>query len=139
MAQASSLCTAPARCRCHQELFRPDPMLPTIRFFFIMLIFTLLAGFFIVPTRDLPDNAVVRLDDQTQTYFPPGCADREKKDYRPATTAEARKLNYAPDKKCGDAKGFKQDTRSLSGNLMARLGMLPPLPSRWNADGSWNW
>ena len=27
-------------------------MLPTIRFFVIMLIFTLLAGFFIVPTRD---------------------------------------------------------------------------------------
>ena len=114
-------------------------MLPTIRFFFIMLIFTLLAGFFIVPTRDMPDNAVVLLDDQTRTYFSPACADREKKDYRPATAAEARKLNYAPDKKCADAKGFKQDTRSLSGNFMTRLGMLPPLPSRWNADGTWNW
>ena len=114
-------------------------MLPTIRFFFMMLIFTLLAGFFITPTRDMPDNAVVLLDDQTQTYFSPACASQEKRTYRPATAAEARKLNYAPDKKCGDAKGFKQDTRSLSGNLMGRLGMLPPLPSRWNPDGTWNW
>ena len=104
-----------------------------------MLIFTLLAGFFIVPTRDLPDNAVVLLDEQTQTYFSPACAKREKREYRQATAAEARKLNYTADKKCQDAKGFSQDGRSLSGNLMARLGMLPPLPSRWNPDGTWNW
>ena len=114
-------------------------MLPTIRFFVIMLIFTLLAGFFIVPTRDMPDNAVVLLDDQTHTYLSPGCANQEKREYRLATAAEARKLNYEPDKKCQDAEGFSQDSRSLSGNLMARLGMLPPLPSRWNPDGTWNW
>ena len=35
--------------------------------------------------------------------------------------------------------GFSQDGRSLSGKLMERLGMLPPLPSRWNPDGTWNW
>ena len=114
-------------------------MLPTIRFAVIMLLFTLLAGFFIVPTRTMPDNAIVLLDDQTQTYLSPGCAKQEKREYRPATAAEARKLNYAPDKECRDAAGFSQDNRSLSGNLMARLGMLPPLPSRWNADGTWNW
>jgi hypothetical protein len=114
-------------------------MLPTIRFTVIMLLCTLLAGFFIVPTRDMPDNAVVLLDDQTRTYLSPNCAKLEKKEYRPATAAEARKLNYAPDKKCQDAGGFTQDKRSLSGNLMARLGMLPPWPSRWNQDGTWNW
>ena len=114
-------------------------MLPTIRFFVIMLIFTLLAGFFIVPTREMPDNAIVRLDDQNHTYLSPQCADREKRDYRLSTAAEARKLNYAPDKKCRDTGGFSQKNRSLTGNLMARLGMLPPLPSRWNPDGTWNW
>jgi hypothetical protein len=114
-------------------------MLPTIRFAVIMLLCTLLAGFFIVPTRDMPDNAVVLLDDQTRTYVSPGCANQGKREYRQATAAEARKLHYAPDKKCQDAGGFSQDNRSLSGNLMARMGMLPPLPSRWNPDGSWNW
>ena len=114
-------------------------MLPTIRFAVIMLLFTLLAGFFIVPTRDMPDNAIVLLDDQNHTYLSPRCANQEKKEFREARAAEARKLNYEPDKKCRDAKGFSQDTRSLTGNLLARLGMLPPLPSRWNPDGTWNW
>ena len=114
-------------------------MLPTIRFAVIMLLCTLLAGFFIVPTRDMPDNAVVLLDDQTKTYVSPTCARQEKREYRPATAAEARKLRYKPDKKCQDTGGFRQDTRSLSGNFMARLGMLPPLRSRWNPDGTWNW
>jgi hypothetical protein len=114
-------------------------MLPTIRFAVIMLIFTLLAGFFIVPTRTMPDNAMVLLDDQNHTYLSPKCAQPEKQAYRLATAAEARKVNYAPDKRCLEAGGFRQDTRSLTGNLMARLGMLPPLPSRWNPDGTWNW
>jgi hypothetical protein len=114
-------------------------MLPTIRFTVIMLIFTFLAGFFIVPTRDMPDNAVVLLDDQTRTYVSPGCAKQEKGEYRQATAAEARTLNYAPDKKCREAGGFSQNSRSLTGNLMARLGMLPPLANRWNPDGTWNW
>jgi hypothetical protein len=114
-------------------------MLPTIRFFVIMLLFTLLAGFFIVPTRTMPDNALVLLDDQNHTYVSPGCAKQEKQEYRVATAAEARKLNYEPDKNCRDSGGFSQDSRSLTGNFLARLGMLPPLPSRWNPDGTWNW
>jgi hypothetical protein len=114
-------------------------MLPTIKFFLIMLGFTLLAGLFIVPTRTMPDNALVLLDDQNHTYLSPICANREKKDYRLARAAEARKLNYAPDKKCQDQGGFSQDSRSITGNLLVRLGLLPPLPSRWNPDGTWNW
>ncbi|MGO8762972.1 MAG: hypothetical protein ACLP2P_11955 [Desulfobaccales bacterium] len=114
-------------------------MLPTIRFFVIILIFTLLAGFFIVPTRTMPDNAVVLLDDQDHTYTSPGCAKPEKQKYRLATAAEARKLNYEPDKNCRAQGGFNQDGRSVTGNFLARLGLLPPLPSRWNPDGTWNW
>jgi len=114
-------------------------MLPTIRFFVIILIFTMLAGFFIVPSRTMPDNAIVMLDDQNHTYLSPKCAQPEKQEYRAATAAEARKLNYEPDKKCRDAGGFGQDTRSITGNFLVRLGLLPPLPSRWNPDGTWNW
>ena len=114
-------------------------MLPTIRFFFIMLLFTMLAGFCLTPIRNMPDNAIVLLDDQNHTYLSPQCANQEKKEYRLARAAEARKLNYKPDKKCRDAGGFSQDNRSITGNYLVRLGMLPPLPSRWNADGTWNW
>jgi hypothetical protein len=104
-----------------------------------MLIFTLLAGFFIVPTRTMPDNAIVLLDDQNHTYLSPSCASREKQDYRVARAAEARKFNFEPDKGCREKGGFSQYNRSLTGNFLARLALLPPLPSRWNADGTWNW
>jgi hypothetical protein len=114
-------------------------MLPTIRFFVILLFFTLLAGFFIVPVHNMPDYAIVLLDDQTHTYFSPRCADQAKPDYRPARAAEARQLNYQPGKECLAKRGFSQNTRSITGNLLVRLGMLPPLPSRWNPDGTWNW
>ncbi len=114
-------------------------MANTIRFVVIMLIFTFMAGFYIVPTRPMPDNALVYLDDQNQTYLSPGCAPKEKRSLRSATAAEARRLKYQPAKECGGAASFRQDVRSLSGNLLVRLGMLPPLPSRWNPDGSWNW
>ena len=79
------------------------------------------------------------LDDQNKTYFSPVCAKQEKKPLRQATAAEARQLKYEPDKKCQDGSGFSQDDRSLAGGLLVRLGMLPPLPSRWNNDGTWNW
>jgi hypothetical protein len=114
-------------------------MLPTIRFFVIILFFTLLAGFFIVPTRTMPDHAIVLLDDQNHIYLSPRCAQPEKREYRVARAAEARKLKYEPDKLCRDAGGFSQDNRSLTGNFLVRLGLLPPLRSRWNADGTWNW
>ena len=114
-------------------------MLPTIRFFVIILFFTLLAGFFIVPTRTMPDHAIVLLDDQSRTYLSPVCAGKEKKEYRQSTAAEARKLKYEPDKKCREEAGFTQDGRSITGNFLERMGLLPPWPSRWNADGTWNW
>ena len=114
-------------------------MFATFRFFVIMLIFTFMAGFFIVPTQTMPDHALVLLDDQSKTYFSPSCAPKEKKTWRTATAAEAYKLKYAPDKKCQDESGFSQDGRSLTGNFLVRIGMVPPLPSRWNKDGTWNW
>ena len=82
-------------------------MYATFRFFAIMLIFTLMAGFFIVPTRSMPDNAIVFLDDANRTYLSPACADQEQKKYRPATAAEAQQLKYEPDKKCRRRGGLQ--------------------------------
>jgi hypothetical protein len=114
-------------------------MLPTIRFFFIILICTLLAGFFIVPLQTMPDHAIVWLDDQHKTYLSPKCAPEDRQHLRVGRAAEARQLKYQPDQACDKAAGFTQPTRSISGNFFTRLGMLPPLPSRWNPDGTWNW
>ncbi len=113
--------------------------MPTLRFVVIILLFTLMAGFYIVPTRAMPDNAVLLLNDEVKTYFSPKCAQNEKKMLRPGTAAEARRLKYAPDDRCQGEAGFCQEGRSLTGSLLVRLGLLPPLPSRWNHDGTWNW
>ncbi len=114
-------------------------MLPTVKFILIMLMFILMAGFFFVPTRTMPDHAIVLLDDQRHTYLSPVCARKEKKEYRLSIAAEARKLKYEPDKKCREETGFTQDGRSITGNFLERMGLLPPWPSRWNPDGTWNW
>jgi len=114
-------------------------MLPTIKFFVIMLIFTLLAGFFIVPTIEMPDHALVLLDDQNHTYLSPACAQKEKKEYRASKAGEARRLKYAPEQKCREKAGFTQDARSITGNFLESAGLLPRFPSRWNPDGTWNW
>lgn len=111
----------------------------TIRFVVLILIFTFMAGFYIVPTREMPDNALVFLDDRNRTYISPRCSGKERQEFRPATAAEARRLQYEAEAKCLKESGFSQDARSVSGNFLVRLGMLPPLPSRWNADGTWNW
>lgn len=58
---------------------------------------------------------------------------------RLTTKAEIRRMPYKPDTECRDAGGFMQDGRSLSGLLLEYVGLLPPLPSRWNPDGTWNW
>jgi hypothetical protein len=104
-----------------------------------MLMFILMAGFFFVPTRTMPDHAIVLLDEQNHTYLSPVCAGKEKKKYRLSRAAEARKLKYKPDQKCGGEAAFTQDGRSITGNFLERMGVLPRWPSRWNPDGTWNW
>ncbi len=52
---------------------------PTIRFFLIMLIITLMAGFCLVTTRTMPDNAIVLLDEQTHTYVSPAAPIKRRK------------------------------------------------------------
>ena len=95
-------------------------------------------GLFIGSSRSAPDNAIVYLDNQSHTYTAPPCI-KSTTTLQVSTIAEARSLEYNPDKKCVDQSGFLQEDRSLTGHLLEALGILKPLPSRWNADGTWNW
>jgi hypothetical protein len=87
----------------------------------------------------MPDNAVVLINDQNHPYLSPVCARQEDKQCRIGRALEARRLRYEPDIKCRDQGGFRQDGRSYTGQLLEVVGLLEPLPSRWNADGTWNW
>jgi hypothetical protein len=95
-------------------------------------------GFGIAPTIDAPPSALVHVDTASRTYLAPPC--RQISSALGVTSLDnARKLGFSPDARCLELGGFVQRERSLSGQLLEKFGLLPPLPSRWNANGSWNW
>jgi hypothetical protein len=87
----------------------------------------------------MPDNAVLLVDDAARTYMSPPCLASERPDLRVTTNAKANELNYRPDHDCREDGGFFQEGRSMTGILLEAVGVLRPLPSRWTADGQWNW
>lgn len=86
-----------------------------------------------------PDHAIVIIDRGGKYYFAPPCVSERMQQSPRITIGQARKLGLHPDSSCRDAGGFLQEARSLSGQLLEKIGILPPLRSRWNEDGSWNW
>ena len=95
-------------------------------------------GFGIATSIDAPPGALVQVDAASRTYFAPSCRQISSA-LGIATLDNARKLGFSPDARCVELGGFVQRSRSLSGQLLEKLGLLAPLPSRWNANGSWNW
>ena len=95
-------------------------------------------GFGIAPSIDAPPGALVQVDAASKTYFAPPC--RQISSALGVTTLDnARKLGFSPDARCLELSGFVQRDRSVSGQLLEKFGLLAQLPSRWNANGSWNW
>ena len=109
----------------------------------IVILSILILGLSITNTKTVPDHAILYVNDVTKIYIAPPCIDEiNKLNYlhlRPVTAKEAHRLKYNPDAKCRDSSGFIQDGRSLTGIFSEYIGLLEPLPSRWNNDGSWNW
>jgi hypothetical protein len=109
-------------------------------------------GFGIGSSRTVPEHALVFARPAQNVYVAPHCiSTQEIRDLAKdplmgeriisltMTIGEAHKLKLLPDPKCRDEGGFVQEGRSLSGMLLERIGLLSPLESRWNPDGSWNW
>lgn len=98
----------------------------------------LMIGFGIGSSKGMPDYAQVYVNDAAKTYLAPPCI-KTTVSFRLVTAGEARTLGYRPDGKCRDAGAFMQDDRSLTGTFLQTVGVLKPIPSRWNEDGSWNY
>ncbi len=95
-------------------------------------------GFGIGSSQSMPRNAVVLLDHRGRTYLAPPCV-RDSRGYEEAIAAQAYEIGYRPEPECRDQGRYLQDGRSLSGLLLEKIGVLRPLTSRWNPDGTWNW
>lgn len=87
-----------------------------------------------------PDNALVLLDESKDTYLAPPCVKAEAAGLlQRVPLSLAQELKFQSDDQCRNSDDFVQEGRSLSGLLLQKVGILGPLPSRWNPDGSWNW
>ena len=95
-------------------------------------------GLGIGSSKGMPDYAQVYIDDAKRTYLAPPCL-KIIAGLRAVTAGEARRLGYSPDRKCRKEGAFIQDDRSFTGMLLQEVGILKPIPSRWNEDGSWNY
>lgn len=91
-------------------------------------------------SRTIPDNAIVYANDYTKTYVgEPSITNKDKKNLRKVTINEMHKSNYNPEDKSVENGDFTEDGRSLTGTLLEHIGLLHPLKSRWNQNGTWNY
>ncbi len=108
----------------------------------VVVLCVFVAGFFLENTVHVPDAAWVYADIRDGVYYaPPYLKDsgRDAAGLLLTTVGEAKKMKYAPDPGAKSMGYFRQPGRSMSGALLQSLGLLSPLPSRWNRDGTWNW
>lgn len=115
-----------------------------------LIIFVLLFGSVYTVKLSAPDHAVVYVDQEKKIYYAPPYIDNMKSQPKPGQTVDAKKLKastlkeardlrYQPDEASREKGYFVQQYRNLTGFLMEKTGLVKPLPSRWNKDGSWNW
>lgn len=109
------------------------------------LIFVLsLVGDDIKITYEIPDNAVVYCDSSSKIYYAPPYIDNNRypsnldvSSLKAQPVSAARIQGYTADPVCTEQNYFReQDT--LNHVILWKLGLAGIKPSRWNADGSWN-
>lgn len=90
-----------------------------------------------------PNNAIVYVDDARRIYYAEPCATDdvffESKFTLRQTIYEKLDLNYSPASKCRHAGWLTQNGRSQLGLLFEKIGLIGPMESRWNEDGSWRY
>lgn len=110
----------------------------------VVMIFTIV-GQFIKVSHNMPPEAIVYVDDKTHIYYAPPYilgkkypSNLDVRGLHGITAVQAEKENFKADPTCVEMNYFRELT-TLSQTVMVKLGLLEPKPSRWNADGSWNW
>lgn len=92
--------------------------------------------------RGTPEHALVYVDHNERIYIPPTYLEDNLIDpyqYELLTIGEARDIGYKPHADAQAQSYFMQWDRGLFGLLLQKIGVIKPLPSRWNEDGTWNW
>lgn len=102
----------------------------------------------------VPTHAFAYMNALTKEIYAPTCLDQQTKTtlQRPCKhcTMEREYFVLGPigimrsmggkfNDECNNSGAFSQDGRTLLGIILEYIGILPPLKSRWNPDGTWNW
>jgi len=124
---------------------------PIERFYYttalvVGIVFVLsLVGNSISITLKAPSKTIVYADFQNNVYYAPPYIDNhrnpdtvEVKSLKAETLAESKERNHKADSVCVE-QGYFKEHDTLTHIILAKLGFAKPKPSRWNADGSWNW
>ncbi|MDD4801569.1 MAG: hypothetical protein PHF24_01320 [Syntrophomonas sp.] len=104
-----------------------------------------LVGQEIMLSKDMPANMIVYVDESRSIYYAPPYIDGKKypdnlkiNAIKALTAAEAQNKKFMADNDCIELGYFEEKT-TLTHNILVKLGLTDPNPSRWNPDGSWNW
>lgn len=108
-------------------------------------------GFGLESISFCPENALLLVNTDTKEYFAPPCIMAEGYDnvdkirmfavltnMKVLTSKELKRKSLKPNPDCRNKEGFTEKGRSLSGELLEKIGLLPKFKSRWNDDGTWN-
>jgi hypothetical protein len=97
-------------------------------------------GFGIESSVNMPDYAVVMVDDVEHEYYAPQCVNvwlhgTKKNDgylLRRTTAEEAWKLKYKQNRDCNELGYFHPDGYRLTPLLLSAVGLLPPKKQWWD-------
>ena len=127
-------------------------ILKNILFYILVTpIFLFFVGFSLTTESNCPDKTLIFVNENTKEYFAPPCLMKSGFDNIDQINKYAKDHNLKvyldkqitgkglyPNPECREGKGFTQDGRSFSGEILEKIGLLPKLKTRWNADGTWN-
>jgi hypothetical protein len=99
----------------------------------------LMLGFSVESSVLMPGYAAVYIDPIAHTYIALPCIEEWRtrsgstiEIVTLGTADEARRMHYKMDEDCRNAGAFVDDDRSLSGLLLVKIGVLPPLQHWWD-------
>ncbi len=104
-----------------------------------------LLGKWLTISKYMPEYMTVYVLEETATFYAPPYILGNKypdglkvSDLKSMTVQEANAKHFSPDKDC-EKQGFFTEVTTLNYNILLFFNLTTPNPSRWNADGSWNW
>lgn len=109
-----------------------------IKYSVIIFFVLFIGGFVIGSVGPIPSNAIVYIDEKSNTYYSPLSLDQNKVTELNLKRATLKTTHGSEPNEDDKQNGyFQQEGRSLSGMLLEKIGVLPKLRDRVDSNGDW--